>query len=1031
MSFDEYRFLTFLFCDLVDSTPTSQSLDAEDWRELLHGFQARCASIVECHGGCIHDSPGDGLLAYFGYPATNDDSALGAVRAGMQLSHDGERCFSQENRLLRRAGLAPLRVRIGIHTGQVVMGKVLGRDTATGFVLPFTERLHGCAAPNTVVLSHATFELVKSCIRVVSLGRKSLKGIEAPVKCYLALSEVEPQRQRLARCVGRQAETVVLHEEWQAALSGDARAVRVSGEAGIGKSRLVEEFVAGLGGREQVQLWQGLVDFQSNALHPVIRYLRQRIDYRSDDESDDPVARLQRALPDTVERARVVPAIASLLSIPIDSNGTVSHATAKRRKIMIHEALVEWIACEVRQQPLILLVEDVQWVDSTTIELLEALVNGRIEGGLLVLMTCRTDPSTVLPRPMSARHVELERLEADACRELIASMPESACLTDEEVRELIHRTDGVPLFIEESAVMANDRHSRRGKGGAEMAAGQDWTREVPLPLMNLLVERLDRVGDARETASLASVIGREFSYPLLKSISPLDESDLSEHLRVLTATGLINNRMANNVGTLTFKHALVRDAAYGTLVRSRRRRYHGLIATSLQAGPVNGEPAPPDLLAYHYTRAGIVDRAVDLWLEAGSRARQNSEQNEAISHYLQVVELVDELDEQSESLTKPKALKAHIALAGCHAAIEGYGAEAARKSYEIAEQLAVETDDFPQLLKARFGLETYHFTHGDFAHAREMVQRCHAMASHAYRGIDDGTDEGTRTRLTLLLAQANQLEGSVLFHQGRFHESLSGFDRVLELCAKVDVKNRSMVQDPAVVCLCYKAWYAWEGGQADEALTLAEDAVALARRVGHSFTIGLAVAFNACIHLFRREYPQCVKCAERCIAICEEPGFCIWLAWAKTLRGRALSEQATTRAEGIEELIEGLRMWDASGASITRAFTLTLLAEAYELDGQYSRAFDWIREAKMTAERIGERYYEAEINRVYANLVLRCSESESPSVRRQAEAAYRHAIQFATTHGMLASAEKAEADLERARTTWRENVPALETTSTN
>ena len=1016
MSFDEYRFLTFLFCDLVDSTPTSQSLDAEDWRDLLHGFQACCAEVVDRYGGRIHDSPGDGLLAYFGYPATNDDSALNAVRAGMRLSHAGESCFDRENRILRRANLAPLRVRIGIHTGRVVMGKVDGKDTATGFALPFTERLHQCAAPNTVVLGHTTFELVKSRIRVASLGKKSLKGIDNPVTCYLALSEVEPRRQRLACCVGRRAEAAVLGDEWRQVLSGSTRSVLVTGEAGIGKSRLVEEFIGAREDRVRVQLWQCSFSLRSNALHPVIGYARQLLDDRSAAEPVDHVTRLEGLLPETVERARVVPAIASLLSIPVGSRYSMRHGSATRRKSIIQDALVEWIACEARRQPLILLVEDVQWIDSSTTELLEQLVRRHAEGGLLVLMTCRTERSSSWSCPFPARLVELGRLDADACRELIASMPEGEILTDDEIGELVDRTDGVPLFIEESAVMAADRES----SAVDAWSGREQTNPVPLPLMDLLVERLDRVGEARDTAGIASAIGREFSYPLLKTVSPLDESDLSRQLRALTEAGLIQNRTENNVGTLAFKHALVRDAAYGTLLTSRRRDYHRRIAEALQAEPVNGEPAHPGLLAYHYTRADVPDKAVDLWLEAGSRARQSSEQNEAISHYLRVPELLNRLDDRSGYPVKQKAIKARIALAGCHAVIDGYGSESAGRSYEIAERLALETGDFRQLLKARFGLATYHFMRGDFARASKLVRSCHDTASRVHEGIEAETDKATRIQLTLLLAQACLSESSVMFHEGRFRESLSGLNRVLELCGEIAVEDRSMVQDPAVVCLCYKAWYAWEDGDADEALAIVEGAVVLARRVGHSFTIGLALAFHACVHLFRGEHAQTIERAGQCIATCEEPGFCIWLAWAKVLRGRALSEERTTRTAGIAEILDGLRMWDASGAMVTRAFTLTLLAEAYELDGRFREAFERIREAKATVERIGERYYEAEINRVYANLVLRCDEAEPESARRRAERAYRHAVRFASERGMFASAAKARADHERYTATRQE-----------
>jgi tetratricopeptide (TPR) repeat protein len=314
---------------------------------------------------------------------------------------------------------------------------------------------------------------------------------------------------------------------------------------------------------------------------------------------------------------------------------------------------------------------------------------------------------------------------------------------------------------------------------------------------------------------------------------------------------------------------------------------------------------------------------------------------------------------------------------------------------------------------------------GDFERALELAESCHDLATIAYNKLDDNVSQRHRIRCVISLAQACWSIGNVLFHQAQFDKALPHMNRCLSFCDTIDVENRPMAQDPAVMCLAYKSWHYWECGAPDQALATVEAAVDLARRGGRSFSIGLALAFHACIHLFRQEYSAVIVIASKSIAICEEPGFCTWLAWAKVLRGRALSAHADTRREGIAEIQDGLKMWDESGAIATRAFTLALLAEACQLDGQQATAFRYITEARHFVEHYGERYYEAEINRIYANLLLSYSPADTRSVHDMAVDVFTSAVSFASERGMHSSVVRSMTDLCRVKCRVEPDLPSM------
>jgi len=1037
VKYDECRRLTFLYCDVVNSTAIAQRLDAEDWRAMLGDFQGICARIVEANGGAIHDNPGDGLLAYFGFPAHRENSAVDAVRAGLRIADGRGGHFDDIDRMLDLARLAPLGVRIGVHTGSVVLGRLNGRITATGIPLHFAERLQGQAAPNTVLVSEATRHLVAAGFELTDLGPRTLKGFDDPAPCFRAEREIARPASGGTPFVGRQAELDILRTAWRDVRTGPPSAVLIAGEAGIGKSRLIRQFNEGpLSDGATVLRWNGAEDTRHSSLHPIVQQLQQALPELAAGDAGQAVAALVSMLPASLDRARLIPILGWLLSVTVGPPFPPLEGTAKGLREVVQAALADWLVHESRRRPLLLVLEDVRWMDPSTLEVVTRVARATGAGPLLLLMSCRTETSETWSCPFATRVLSLGRLPADAARSMVRASPGAAHLSDALVRQLIERTDGIPLFIEESVTMAIDT-------AALGTVEENQVREgasppiVPARLTDLLVERLDRVGDARETAGIAAAIGREFTHSLLRSISAVKGDALEEQLDVLLRSGLVHLVDTAAERSFSFKHALVRDAAYATLVKSRRRASHARIAKALATLRDAGGRVRPEQLAHHYTEAGLPADAIEAWLDAGRLARRRSEQAEAIEHYRRVPDLLDSLPRDTPYPVLHRRLTTHLSLAACHVALDGYSSEEARRLYESAETLADRLGQAEQIFNARLGLETYFHMRGEFDRAMRLARSCRDMAIRAHRRRAGEDASAQRDSDKMALAKSNWAIGAIHFHRGEFDRAMTHLARCLRYCESVAAERRSALQDPVVMCRVYRSWHAWERGRADDALRSVEDTVAHAEGSTQAFSLGVALAFNACIRLFRREYEQTIERASRCMAICERAGFRTWLAWAMIIRGRARCENPADRRGGFADLEEGLRIWNDVGAIVTRPFSETLLAEAYLLDGQVDKALASVRGALATIERHGERYYEPEIHRVHALALLRSArEADGASSLAegrvaQAEASLRRAIDIAAARGMTSSVLRSNIDLARLHRDTRRANGAPERQATN
>jgi len=1031
MNSDEYRYLTFLFCDLVGSTPLSQELDHEDWRLVLGQFKNACLERVREQGGTVHESQGDGFLFYFGYPVAYEDSAQRAINAAMDIIDDIHHRLIESTEVLKRYSQPELRVRSGIHSGKVVIGTVDGVHTATGFPLAYTVRLHELAEPNQIVISDETRHLVSDHFRLQNKGYARLKGINCPVAYHEVVSRKQEEHDgcESAVFISRQNEKAYLLNRWKQAASGRGEAILVQGEAGIGKSRLLQEIIGdAVGTGAQVLQWRCLSHAQSIALNPLLEGFTRLVSEYAESNAHEraflPFNRFEaenwlRVLADP---EHPIPPIQEQTSAASKSQVNVGKSSSENRKHASLMGLADWLILQSTCRPLLLVLEDVHWIDPSTLEFL-TLLSQRLNGSsLLLLMSRRFESSSIWRCPFVASELQLNRFTDDEACALVRSLSGAEHLSDEMIVRLIQRSDGVPLFIEESAAMLidNDVIESTTLTNTRESAVSALEHSVPSRLMDLLTARLDQTGDARRTAGLAASIGRGFSEELLFAVSDNEPTVLATHLDALLNKGLLlweNEKQR----LLIFKHELVRDAAYSTLLQSTRRLYHSKIAQALESGKHSKGAVEPEILAYHFAEAGMIEHSMDCWLRAARRARINSNPVEATTHYTQVNAMLAQWSEGDEAIAANKKLIMLTGLGACHIALKGYGSDEARVCFEAAETVAQRLGKNDKVMRIRFGLEAYYFMRGDFQKAETISQSCFDMASAELddKKCDNTIDELTKAKLSL--AQSCWALANVYFHKGEFKRSIPLLKKCTQLCEFHENSAIQLVHNPNIMSQLYCAWYQCETGEMDRALETVEDIVRKARGGGHAYTVCVALAFNACIHMFRGEYQTAIVRAAESIQLSEEPGFVTWLAWAKVLRGRSFCEDRFNRAKGLAEIQEGIQLWDNSGSIVTRPFALALQAESLWLDGDLASAWRSIEKSQETMEKFGERYFEAEVFRIKGVLCMALSDHD------QAEQCFQRSIQFARNREMWRSVMRSSIELVRMQRHRKIQFPALHT----
>jgi class 3 adenylate cyclase/predicted ATPase len=980
----ERRHLTVLFCDLVDSTALASQLDPEDLRVLVRAYQETCAQVIARYEGHIAQYLGDGLLVYFGYPLAHEDDAQRAVRAGLGILG----ALNQLNRHLGAAHGVQLAIRLGVHTGLVVIGD-MGSGTrherlALGETPNVAARLQDLAEPNTLLVSTTTLSLLGGFFVCEPLGPLQLKGLAQPLAVYRVQSESADRsrldvarRTGLTQLVGRAQEVGLLLERWAQVKDGLGQVVLLNGEAGIGKSRLGQVLQEQVAAESQAWLMpcQCSPYYQLTPLYPLIDLLKRMVSLSDGDESQPQRLRtlerfvIQHGLP----LAEAVPLLAPLLSIPLSTAYAPLLGSPEQQRQQTLHALVTILLLMAEKQPLLFVMEDLHWVDPTTLEFLRLLVDQGPTVRILVLLTGRPD---FLPPWTGRSHftqVTLPRLPRRQVTELSTQMTHGKALPPEVLAQVAEKTDGVPLFVEELTKMVLESGLLQEREDSYELIGPLPPLAIPATLHDSLMARLDRLAPVKALAQLGSTLGREFTYALLQAVAPWDEATVRHGLQQLVEAEFLYQHGLPPQAKYRFKHALIQDAAYQSLLRSTRQQYHERIAQVLEARFPDLCATQPELLAHHYTEANLGEQAIGYWQQAGRRASERSSYEEAISHLTKGLDILQTVPETPQRTQQELVL--WTTLGATLIAHKGYAAPEVEHAYARARQLCQHVGASSRLLQVLLGLHAFYLVRSELQTARDLGKECLTLAQLM--------DNPPR------LPQAYFALGITLFFLGEFVPALQHLEQAVALYDPKRHHTRALL-DTGVSSRILVAWTLWHLGYPDQALAKSHEAVTLAQGLPSPFSLAYALACAAGIHQFRREAPATYERAEAAWTLSQKYGFPHWLALATTLRGWALVVQSN-REEGVAQMRQGLASWRATGAQQAVPYQLTLLADAYQQGPLVDEALTILAEALAITDRNEERFCAAEIHRLTGELLLQ----DTPVHQEEAEEHLQHALVLA------------------------------------
>jgi class 3 adenylate cyclase/predicted ATPase len=968
----ERRQLTVLFCDLVGSTALSAQLDPEDMRELIHAYQDLCAGVITRFEGYVARFIGDGLLAYFGWPQAHEDDAERAIRAGLALVGTVAG--------LEAAG-RPLAVRVGIATGLVVVGDLIGRGAArrqavVGETPNLAARLQALAEPGSIVISGRTRRLVGGLFELADLGPQRLKGFAEPPAAFRVVGEgrthgrFEALRgQRLTPLVGREPELAMLMQRWASARNGNGQVVLLAGEAGIGKSRVVRALRERLGDEPYTPLSCYCSPYHTNsALHPVIGLLERAARLDRGDRPEEQLAKLEALLARSSERLdEALPLLAALLELPTPEL-RLAPEVQKQRTL---QALVDQLAGLAEQQPVLVLYEDMHWIDPSTLELLTLVVERVRRLRVLVLLTFRPE---FQPPWTSHAHVTtlmMSRLGRRQGADLVARVTGGKLLPAVVVEQIVARTDGVPLFVEELTKTVLESGLLAEKGDHYELVGSLPPLAIPATLHDSLMARLDRLGPVKEVAQIGAVIGREFSHELLVAVAGRPQAQLQGALERLVASELVFRRGAPPEATYSFKHALVQEAAYQSLLKSKRQQLHGRIAATLEQQFPEVGASEPELLAHHATRAGALEKAVRYWQLAGEKALERSANAEAAGHLAKGLDLLGDLPEPAAR--RPLELELRLALGPALIATRGQTAGAVGANYGRARTLAGEIGEDTQAFRALFGLWQFHLLRAEVRTARALSEQCAALA----RRRDDRE---------LLLGACRAL-GAAHYYLGEFVAARATLAEGVALAHDLPQRWQApgLLADPRVTCRSYLSRTLWTLGYPDRARALGDEALALAEAAGHPFTLANNLGLIAGLRVALRDVGGAARLAGRLIGLASEQGFPYWLANGLLWRGWSRVGSGETAA-GLADLEESVARFRADGNAISVAHGLLILADAYRQAGRPEEGLRTLA----TIEPGEERRHAAEWHRLAGDLLALTGRPDAAAARyRQALACAR------------------------------------------
>jgi predicted ATPase len=937
------------------------------------------------------------LLVYFGYPQAHEDDPQRAVRTGLGVVE----AIKGLGAKLNKPGV-DLAVRIGITTGIVVAGDIgsgerVEEKAVVGETPNLAARLQALAKPNAVIVGASTQRLVEGLFECDDLGAQNLKGISQAVNVYrvraegAAPSRFEAAAQRgLAPLVGRESEIGLLLNRWAHAKEDEGQTVLLSGEAGIGKSRIVRAFRDRLEAEPHNRvLCYGSPYHQNSAFYPAIDQLERSLRFEKEDSTADRLDKLEAVLRDldlSVDNS--APLLASLLSLKGDERYVELTLDPEQLKRKTLDALVSVYEAMAAQRPVLMVIEDVHWIDPSTRELISLLIERLPSWPILLLMTCRPEFESPWVAHTHITALTLNRLSRRESASMTAQVTQGKGLPAEVLDQIIVKTDGVPLFLEELTKTVLESGLLEDAGDHYTLSGPLPALAIPTSLQDSLMARLDRLGSGKEIAQLGAVIGREFSYPLLAGVAQLPDDKLQDPLRELNRSELIFCRGTPPDATYTFKHALVQDAAYQSLLKAKRQQYHQRIAHVLEQQFPETANTEPEVLAHHYTEAQLAEPAIDYWQRAGQRANVRSANVEAIAHLTKGLGLLESIPDPIKRAEKELALQMALGLA--FLAAKGFGAVEVERTYARARELCEQVGDTRQLFKASWGLGRFYNVSGQMRAARESAEEILALAQ--------------RLQEPEFLIEAHLAMGITLYWMGEFVAAQSHNEQVLALYDPD--KHRALGfeygEPPDVTCLARQAFPLWMLGYPDRALESSYAAIARAQELAHPFGLARALSIAAGLHQLRREPQLAQKQAEAAFSLATEKGFPLWVRYGLIFRGWALIEQGQEK-EGIAQLQEGMR-----GGLLGRPRSFGGLADAFAKIGEPEKAFGALAEATAIAEKTGEGFWQAELHRLRGELLLKHDGKED-----DAESCFEQALEVARNQSAKSLELRAATSLAR------------------
>ncbi|MHC2466971.1 class 3 adenylate cyclase/predicted ATPase [Bradyrhizobium embrapense] len=946
-----------LFIDMVGSTDLSVCLDDEEFKDIIYKYRDTCANAVRQFDGTIVRYIGDGILVCFGFPLAHEDDPVRAVRGALALL-DGMRQLNGQE----LSGGPPIHMRMGMHTGIVIAGDLRSSDTfetmgILGETPNIAARLQQLAAPDSLVITSATAQLIGDRFNLRDLGPQEIRGTHGAMNLFEVVGECADPSVDAARAgqkmVGRSEELALLRDRFFQALSGEGQLVLITGEAGAGKTRLVRNFRDMLDGSAFLPFTCYCSAYnRESAFYPIIEMIRRVVNLDGLADVEDKIANLQRAFAglDSIT-PEAVPLIAELLELPVPPS--LREVSPSQRRELLLDLLAQWLLRQSEQLPIVFIVEDLHWADASTNSLLERIVQQISDWRAMAIFTFRPEFKAEWLLESQGTRLGLRHLSASEARTLIEQVAGATPLPANIVEHIVAKTGGVPLFVEEltKTVLAGTLSVTHGDP-ALLSAVVD---SIPSTLRGSLVARLDRLKVAKPLAQVAATLGRTFDSEVLGAVTGESQDSLREQLGELLHEGFIQQHGVPVHAKYSFRHALIQDAAYDSLLKSERRLMHRKIADVLSTQFREIVAATPEVLAQHYAAANLAEAAISQWEAAGKKAAERSANVEAASHFANALATLRRLPDTPERARRELLLE--VDRGSQLLATQGNAAPQVEEVFTRAYELSEALGEHHLLFRALYGLMM-------FCIVRGQLEKAHGFGVRLIERAERADDRG-------LLLQAKRPLGLTLFYLGKFDLAKKTLEEALQLYDP-DRHHHHRFEygsDPAVLAQCNLAWTEWFIGLADSAVKNSAQAIDRAVQLDHPHSLGFALSFDASIRQARGEPGETLKAAERAIQVGQTYRFPYWSAWGRILRGWAVGKLGRL-SEGVTEIEQGLADYRATGAELIRPYGLMLFAETLVGNGEADNALKLLDEGLAITASNRILFCEPELHRLRGEVLL-------------------------------------------------------------